>query len=150
MTTRSIFTALALGFFAFTLSVLPITPAQAACAWKKGCQPNETNHGGLPATPWVVCCTGGWSKEAGPCPPGWKLQPNGGCLERKVKDIGKAKTTDDTPGVLKAVRACRAKGPEYEYDVQAALCVQKAEKHDDKPKNNKKKKKHDDDEDDDD
>jgi hypothetical protein len=72
------------------------------------------------------------------------------CIKRPVKNIGKAKTTDDTPGVLKAVRACRAKGPEYEYDVQAALCVQKAEKHDDKPKNNKKKKKHDDDEDDDD
>ena len=129
MTTKSIATALALSLLAFTLSVLPVTPAQAACGWKKGCQPNETNHGGFP--PWVICCTGGWSNEAGPCPPGWNPQPNGGCLERPVKNIGKSKatgessSTGETPAALKPIRDCRAKG--WRWDQSAGKCIKPSE-----------------------
>jgi hypothetical protein len=197
MTNKSIVTAVAVGFCAFTLSTLPATPVHAEitndCTVRGGvtvrgagiplkcgslCGPGESQvkvYSTEGTCAKVLCCklttpsepyaTGETPEERAArhkteavqlkadCEAQRKLwdPATNKCNPRPVKNIGKAKTTDDTPGVLKAVRACRAKGPEYEYDVQAALCVQKAEKHDDKPKNNKKKKKqHDDDDDDDD
>jgi hypothetical protein len=97
MIKKSIAAALALGFFAFTLSVLPVTPAQAQCVDACSCFPPYTDE--------QARATG-----AGQC------EGKGGVMRYCCKPKPVTKTLPVNP--------CEAEGPGYEYSAKAGRCVQ--------------------------
>jgi hypothetical protein len=137
MTNKSIATALTLGFLAFTLSLLPVTTAEARCqemvnvcpeGWKlMGSRPSTIN----PGTNDVTCClltpskpyaTGETESErlqrfAKECEAQGKLWQAGRCIDRPVKAMGKKKGPT-APALVKA--DCDSKG--YTYNAQTNTC----------------------------
>jgi hypothetical protein len=150
MTNKSIVTALTFSFLAFTLSVLPVTTAEADCvkrtmSWQHHCLPGETESSRDCVEPdcrfyVFTCCTtpsepyakGGYKEDSTETPPSRDPALDcpskkydyaaKRCIERPAKNMGKGSTgTGEKPAAIRKAH-CESQGPGYKYDPQTGAC----------------------------